>query len=146
MKKPLYSIKLANWTWIMIAGGAATSWLGGAIFHYAPLYTLYWPLPVDFTQFDAIGGLVFIVGIAVIMIGTLSFIYNIFATVFYTEEGHEKRAIKPLLISALGIDGFLNIWYKITYHIPPRFIHYWLAFFVEVLPLLIIDTHGCIRT
>jgi len=113
MKKPLYSIKLGNWTWIAIAGGAATAWLGGALFHYAPLYTLYWPLPVDFTQFDAIGGLVFITGIAVIMLGTLGFIYNIFATVFYTEEGHEKRPMKPLLISALGIDGFLNIWYKI---------------------------------
>jgi len=114
MKKPLYSIKLANWTWIAIAGGAVTSWLGGAIFHYAPLYTLYWPLPVDFEQFNPIGGLVFVTGIAVIMLGTLGFIYNIFATVFYTEEGHEKRPLKPLILSALGIDGMLNIWYKIT--------------------------------
>lgn len=114
MKKPLYSIKLGNWTWIAIAGGTITAWLGGAIFHYASLYTLYWPLPVDFTQFNAVGGLVFVGGIAVIMLGTLGFIYNIFATVFYTEEGHEKRPLKPLLLSALGIDGMLNIWYKIT--------------------------------
>jgi len=114
MKKPLYSIKLANYTWITIAIGALSSWLAGFIFHYAPLYTLYWPLPVDFSQFDAIGGLVFILGIALIMIGTLGFIYNIFATVFYTEEGHEKRPMKPLLISALGIDGFLNIIYKLS--------------------------------
>ena len=114
MGKPLYSVKLANATWIMIAVGTLSSWLGGFIFHYAPLYTLYWPLPVDFKQFDAIGGLVFITGIAVIMLGTLGFIYNIFATVFYTEDGHEKRPIKPLLISALGIDGMLNILYKMT--------------------------------
>lgn len=114
MKKPLYSIKLANATWMLIALGALMSWLGGFIFHYAPLYTLYWPLPVDFSQYDALGGLVFILGIALIMIGTLGFIYNIFATVFYTEEGHEKRPMKPLLISALGIDGMLNIWYKMT--------------------------------
>lgn len=114
MKKPLYSIKLANATWMLIALGALMSWLGGFIFHYAPLYTLYWPLPVDFSQYDAVGGLVFILGIALIMIGTLGFIYNIFATVFYTEEGHEKRPMKPLLISALGIDGMLNIWYKMT--------------------------------
>lgn len=114
MKKPLYSIKLANWTWMLIAIGALTSWLGGFIFHYAPLYTLYWPLPVDFEQYDAVGGLVFILGIAFIMIGTLGFIFNIFATVFYTEAGHEKRPIKPLLISALGIDGMLNILYKMT--------------------------------
>lgn len=114
MKKPLYSIKLANATWMLIALGALMSWLGGFIFHYAPLYTLYWPLPVDFSQFNAVGGLVFILGIALIMIGTLGFIYNIFATVFYTEEGHEKRPMKPLLISGLGIDGMLNIWYKMT--------------------------------
>ncbi len=114
MKKPLYSIKLANATWMLIALGALLAWLGGFLFHYAPLYTLYWPLPVDFKQFDAVGGLVFISGIALIMIGTLGFIYNIFATVFYTEEGHEKRPFKPLLLSALGIDGILNIWYKMT--------------------------------
>lgn len=114
MKKPLYSIPMANATWMAIAGGALMSWLGGALYHYAPLYTLYWPLPVDFNQFDQIGGLVFVLGIAVIMIGTLLFIYNIFATVFYTEEGHEKRPLKPLILSALGIDGMLNIWYKIT--------------------------------
>lgn len=114
MKKPLYSIALANATWMLIALGALLAWLGGFLFHYAPLYTLYWPLPVDFEQFDAVGGLVFISGIALIMIGTLGFIYNIFATVFYTEEGHEKRPFKPLLLSALGIDGILNIWYKMT--------------------------------
>jgi len=114
MKKPLYSIALANWTWIGISVGTVLSWLGGAIFHYAPLYTLYWPLPVDFEQFNPIGGLVFVTGIAIIMVGTLGFIYNIFATVFYTEEGHEKRPLKPLILSALGIDGMLNIWYKMT--------------------------------
>jgi cytochrome c oxidase subunit 1 len=114
MKKPLYSVKLANATWMLIAFGVLLAWLGGFLFHYAPLYTLYWPLPVDFSQFDAVGGLVFITGVALIMIGTLGFIYNIFATVFYTEEGHEKRPFKPLLISALGIDGMLNIWYKMT--------------------------------
>lgn len=113
MKKPLYSVKLANFTWMIIAIGVLMSWLGGFLFHYSPLYTLYWPLPVDFEQFNAIGGLVFIVGIALIMIGTLGFIYNIFATVFYTEEGHEKRPLKPLIISGLGIDGMLNIVYKL---------------------------------
>ena len=114
MKKPLYSIKVANFTWLTITIGTILSWLGGAIFHYAPLYTLYWPLPVDFEQFNPIGGFVFVLGIAVIMVGTLLFIYNIFATVFYTEEGHEKRPMKPLILSALGIDGMLNIWYKMT--------------------------------
>lgn len=114
MKKPLYSMPLANFTWISVTVGTLISWLGGAVYHYAPMYTLYWPLPVDMTQFNPIGGLMFVGGVAIIMVGTLAFIYNIFATVFYTEAGHEKRPMKPLILSALGIDGMLNIWYKIT--------------------------------
>ncbi|MEA3330714.1 MAG: cbb3-type cytochrome c oxidase subunit I [Campylobacterota bacterium] len=114
MKKPLYSMPLANFTWISVTVGTLISWLGGAVYHYAPIYTLYWPLPVDMTQFNPIGGLMFVGGVAIIMVGTLAFIYNIFATVFYTEAGHEKRPMKPLILSALGIDGMLNIWYKIT--------------------------------
>ena len=114
MKKPLYSMGLANFTWMAITVGTLISWLGGAIYHYAPMYTLYWPLPVDMIQFNPIGGLMFVGGVAIIMVGTLGFIYNIFATVFYTEDGHEKRPMKPLILSALGIDGMLNIWYKIT--------------------------------
>ncbi|WP_200762913.1 cbb3-type cytochrome c oxidase subunit I [Nitrosophilus alvini] len=113
MKKPLFSIKLANWTWISIAVGAILSWLAGFVYHYAPLYTIYWPLPVDFSQFRPIGGFMFIMGIALIMIGTLMFIFNVYATVFHTPKGQKKQPIKPLLMSAFGIDGFLNLVNKI---------------------------------
>ena len=109
MKKPLYSIKIANATWMMIGGGTLLAWLAGFIYQYAPLYTLYWPLPVDFKQFSLIGGAMFVIGIAIIMVGTMLFIVNTYATIFYTEEGHKKREIKPLLISAFGIDGVLNL-------------------------------------
>ncbi|PCI27896.1 MAG: cytochrome C oxidase subunit I [SAR324 cluster bacterium] len=114
MKKQLYSIKLANATWMLIASGAISAWLGGFLYYYAPLYTLYWPLPVDFKQFNAWGGLVFILGIALIMVGTIGFIYNIFATVFLTGENEEKVPLKPMLLSAMGIDGLLNIIYKMS--------------------------------
>jgi len=114
MKKPLYSVKLANVTWMIIAFGVLLSWLAGFLLSYAPMYTLYWPLPVDFDQFSPVGGLIFILGIALIMVGTLFFIYNIFATVFYTEEGQDRRPVKPLLLSAFGIDGILNLWRKAT--------------------------------
>ncbi len=112
MKKPLYSVKLANATWVLIGGGTLLAWLAGFLFHYAPLYTLYWPLPVDFEQFKPLGSILFVLGVAGIMIGTILFIFNIFATVFYTEEGREKRAVKPLLLSAFGVDGMLNLWRK----------------------------------
>ncbi len=113
MKKPLYSVKLANYTWMTIAGGTLLAWLAGFIYHYAPLYTIYWPLPVDFSQFKVIGGFMFVLGVALIMIGTLMFIFNIYATVFYTPEGYEKQPLKPMLMSAFGIDGFLNLINKI---------------------------------
>ncbi len=112
-KKPLYSVGLANFVWIMISVGSALAWIAAFIWHYAPLYTLYWPLPADVGQFSTIGGIVFIVGIALIMIGTLGFIYNIYATIFAKVGVHEGKTTKELLISAFGIDGLLNLVYKL---------------------------------
>ena len=74
LKKPLWSFKAANWTCWLIAGGTMTFWLDGFISHYAPLYTLYWPLPADFKQFHPLSGAIFITGIALIMVGTLLFV------------------------------------------------------------------------
>ncbi len=113
-KKPLYSVKLANVVWLLITIGTALAWLSAFITHYAPLYTLYWPLPADTTQFNVIGGIVFIVGVALIMLGTLGFIYNIYATIFARVGVHKNKTTKELLISGFGIDGMLNLWYKIT--------------------------------
>lgn len=113
-KKPLYSIKLANATWILITVGTMTSWLASFVYNYAPLYTLYWPLPADTTQFKAIGGVMFIVGVALIMVGTLLFIYNIYATVFSKVGVHKNKTTKELLISGFGIDGMLNLVHKLT--------------------------------
>lgn len=68
MKKPIWSVKLANWTFLLITIGTFVFWAAGFISHYAPLYTLYWPLPADFSQFSAVGGAVF-TGIALVMVG-----------------------------------------------------------------------------
>ncbi|MCI0473530.1 MAG: cbb3-type cytochrome c oxidase subunit I, partial [Ignavibacteria bacterium] len=56
MKKPLWSFKLANWTFLLIAIGTFVFWFAGFVSHFAPLYTLYWPLPADFNQFSPLGG------------------------------------------------------------------------------------------
>jgi len=109
MKKPLYSIKIANYTWMLIASGSILAWLAGFVYQYAPLYTLYWPLPVDFKQFSLIGGAMFIIGIALIMVGTILFIVNLYGTIFSKKPGAEKREMKKLMISAFGIDGLLNL-------------------------------------
>ncbi len=112
-KKPLYSIKLANFVWLCITIGTALAWLAGFIWHYAPLYTLYWPLPADMEQFSLIGGFVFVVGVALIMIGTIGFIYNIYATIFARVGVHKDKTMKEMLISGFGIDGMLNLINKL---------------------------------
>lgn len=112
MKKPLWSIKLGNWTFWLITIGTFTFWFAGFLTHYAPLYTLYWPLPVDFSQFSIIGGIFFILGIALVMLGTVFFVINVFATITYTPEGWEKQPCGALIGSALGISGIRNLFSK----------------------------------
>lgn len=112
MKKPLWSIKMANWACGLIGFGTLVFWFSGFVSHYAPLYTLYWPLPADFSQFSVWGGTFFIVGIALVMVGTALFIINIFKTITFTPQGWEKQPAGKLLASALGIDGFKNLFKK----------------------------------
>lgn len=120
MKKPLWSIKLANLTWIFIAVGTLTFWGAGFLSHYAPLYTLYWPLPADFTQFSVIGGTFFILGVAIVMVGTALFVINVFKTITYTPDGWEKQPAGALLASALGWSGFRNLFRRRKHeHIVP---------------------------
>jgi len=103
MKKPLYSYKTANWTLWLIVAGVFIFWLDGFLRHYAPLYTLYWPLPADFTQFNPVSGMIFIVGIALVMVGTLLYVINIFKTITYTPAGWEvKHSQMAMLGDALG--------------------------------------------
>jgi cytochrome c oxidase subunit 1 len=112
MKKPLWSIKLGNATMWLIFAGTFIFWFSGFITHYAPLYTLYWPLPVDFTQFSIPGGIFFIIGIALVMLGTVFFVINVFATIMYTPDGWAKQPSGALLASALGVGGMRNIFSK----------------------------------
>ncbi len=110
MKKPLWSFKLANWTFLLITIGTFTFWSAGFVSEYAPLYTLYWPLPTDFSQFSPLGGAVFITGIALVMVGTVFFVINIIKTIVYTPEGWKKQPAKALFASAIGYDGFRNLF------------------------------------
>jgi len=110
MKKPLWSIRMANWTCILLAVGTFIMWSAGFVSHYAPLYTLYWPLPADFNQFSVWGGTFFIVGIAIIMLGTVFFVINVFKTIVYTPDGWAKQPAGALLGSALGVSGFRNLF------------------------------------
>jgi cytochrome c oxidase subunit I len=112
MKKPLWSLKLAHWTFGLVTGGVFVFWTAGFVSHYAPLYTLYWPLPADFTQFGPWGGSFFILGIALVMVGTLFFVVNIFKTITYTPKGWDKQPAGALLGSALGWTAVRNFFRK----------------------------------
>ncbi|MDP4290917.1 MAG: cbb3-type cytochrome c oxidase subunit I [Bacteroidota bacterium] len=110
MKKPLWSLKLAHWTFYLITFGTLTMWSAGFFTHYSPLYTLYWPLPADVSQFSAWGGTVFILGIAVIMVGTILYVINIFKTIVYTPDGMPEQPSGALIASALGVVGLKNLF------------------------------------
>jgi cytochrome c oxidase subunit 1 len=112
MKKPLWSIKIGNWSFVLITLGTIIFWLAGFINHYAPLYTLYWPLPADFSQFSPVGGAVFIIGIALVMVGTLLFVINIFKTIMYTPDGWDKVPAGAMLASATGFSWKESIFRK----------------------------------
>jgi len=103
MKKPLWSYKLGNWTLWLIVAGVFTFWFDGFLTHYAPLYTLYWPLPADFSQFNPVSGAVFIVGIALVMVGTGLYVLNIFKTITHTPKGWANQGTGRLLGDALGV-------------------------------------------
>lgn len=109
LNKPLWSIKVANWTWGLITVGTFTFWIDGFLTHYAPLYTLYWPLPADFDQFHPLSGAIFITGIALIMVGTLLWVLNIFKTITYTPAGHAPVDGRAMLSSALGFTALGNL-------------------------------------
>lgn len=110
MKKPLWSFRLANYTFLLITVGTFVFWGAGFVSHYSPLYTLYWPLPADFSQFSPLGGAVFILGIALVMVGTVFFVINIFKTITYTPAGWEKQPAGALLGSAIGYSGLKNLF------------------------------------
>ncbi len=110
MNKPLWSYRLASFTFWGIAIGTLVFWLAGFLTHYAPLYTLYWPLPADTSQFEPWGGVIFVAGIALIMLGTLAFVWNIFATILHTPKGEPYQRKWPLFASAIGLTGFRNLF------------------------------------
>ncbi len=111
MKKEIYSQRLAELTWVLMTIGVGIVWLSGFVFSYAALYTNYWPLPVS-KEFSPYALGTFAVGNIIIMAGVFIFCYNLFATIFHQRD--EKKPMGPMLISALGIDGFINLYRRLT--------------------------------
>lgn len=106
LKKDLYSVRAAEWTWRLMVAGVLTVWVSSALFSHSALYTNYWPLPV--TASRPVSLLVYAVGMITIMAAILIFCFNLFATVFHGRP--EDKPVSALLVSSLGLDGVVNLY------------------------------------
>ena len=104
LNKQLFSLRLANINMWMHIVGVLTVWFAAFYFKFASLYTLYWPLPV--MRFAPIGVAVYAIGLVIIELSVLVFIFNIAATVFKRTEGDltSGMALKKLMLAAFGLD------------------------------------------
>src|SRR5574337_1778452 len=107
LKKDLYSVRSAEWTWRLMTAGVLTVWVSSALFSHSALYTNYWPLPV--TASRPVSLLVYAVGMLTITIAILLFCFNLFATVFH--RGPEDKPVSALLVSSLGLEGWVNLYH-----------------------------------
>lgn len=113
LKRDLYSIRTAEWTWRLMTAGVLSVWVSSALFSHSALYTNYWPLPV--TASRPTGLLVYAVGMLTIMVAILLFCFNLFATVFQRRP-EETTPFSALLISSLGLDGLVNVYRTLRGH------------------------------
>ena len=105
LKKALYSIRLANAHMWMHIVGLLTVWVAGFFLKFGSLYTVYWPLPV--ARFSPLSVTVFAVGLALVEVSVLCFIFNIFATVLARGAGStlsRRTALCSLLMASFGLD------------------------------------------
>ena len=116
LKKDIYSKRAAYVSFWLMTLGVFTVWATSFITHYAPLYTLYWPLPVAFelTGWSPLSAFTFGVGVATILAGVLVFFFNMFATIFLPARGNPKPetevkatpwyVAKELIVTAFNLD------------------------------------------
>lgn len=112
LKKDIYSKRAAYaGFWLMLIG-VLTVWTTTFITHYAPLYTLYWPIP---TAYNIIGWdihsiLFFGLGVTLILGGVLVFFANMFATIFLPPRHTDGASLgawhvmRELLVTAFNLD------------------------------------------
>lgn len=105
LKKSLYSIRLANAHMWMHVVGILAAWSSGYFLKFGSLYTVYWPLPV--ARFPPISVVVFALGLALVELSVLCFIFNIFATVLTRISSKvlpKSVALRSLLMASFGLD------------------------------------------
>jgi len=107
--KDFYNKKVAYASfWLMILG-VMTVWTTSFITRYAPLYTLYWPLPVaSIAEWNPASILPFGIGMILIFSAVLGFFFNMFATIFLPAQPITQPRIgfvaNELLVTAFNLD------------------------------------------
>jgi len=110
--RDVYSKRVANASFVLMIVGVMTVWTDTFLTHYAPLYTLYWPLPVAVgtAGWNPTSILPFGVGMILIFSAVLAFFFNMFATIFLPLRPAASPQPKPafvakeLLITAFNVD------------------------------------------
>ena len=95
--RDIYSKKAANASFLLMIVGVMTVWTTTFVSHYAPLYTLYWPLPVAVATvgWNPVSILPFGVGMILIFAAVLAFFFNMFATIFLPLRPKDSLSQSP---------------------------------------------------
>jgi cytochrome c oxidase subunit 1 len=110
--RDIYSKRAANASFLLMIVGVMTVWTTTFITHYAPLYTLYWPLPaaVITAGWNSASILPFGVGMILIFTAVLAFFFNMFATIFLParpKDSAQPKSVfvaRELMVTAFNVD------------------------------------------
>jgi cytochrome c oxidase subunit 1 len=100
--------KLVSVNFFLQTIGVLVCWGTAFFLLFAPLYTLYWPLPVSFDRIPAIGTLVYTIGLAIILANILLFVFNIFATVLRPGNPSPGYSARKFVLEAFGISRLIR--------------------------------------
>ncbi|HKZ83700.1 MAG TPA: cbb3-type cytochrome c oxidase subunit I [Anaerolineae bacterium] len=98
--------------WLHIAG-VLIAWGAGFFVLFNGLYTLYWPLPVSYDRVPLIGSIIFGLGLVLIEVNVLLFVFNLFSTVLTRSEPNAPGFWRTLF-SAIGIPRLLRRGGKVS--------------------------------
>ena len=108
LKKEVRFKKLVPVNFFLQTTGVLICWATAFFVLFAPLYTLYWPLPVAFDRVPAIGTLIYTVGLAIILVNILLFVFNIFSTVLSKGNPSPGYSSRKFLLEAFGISRLIR--------------------------------------
>lgn len=87
--------------WLQIVG-VMIAWGAGFFALFNGLYTLYWPLPVSYDRVPLVGSILFGLGLVLIEVNVLLFVFNIFSTVL-SRTSPDEPGLGRRLLATIGI-------------------------------------------